>query len=270
MLSKSLSTNILKWFLGSLAFIIALWLLGSVYLTGQAAALVFGNQISWASIPQSPNLVYNLEWNQVTSEGKTTNYSIWDLPNNNTDQYLIYLHGNAGRLLNFFPYLTEKYHVISPAYPGYSESEGSPTVDNVYATALTTYNWLVAKGIPESKITIFGHSLGGSPATYVAKAKPKAKQLILVNTFSSVQSMCIRSYGPLCIFTGDIFNTERNAREVTIPVRQFGYPGDTTVPYEEGKKLFETFKSTDKKFTKLPTTGQTHSYPDLNLVLKGI
>ena len=82
--------------------------------------------------------------------------------------------------------------------------------------------------------------------------------------------MCIRSYGPLCIFTGDIFNTERNAREVTIPIRQFGYPGDTTVPFEEGKKLFDAFKSTDKKFTELPITGQTHSYPDLGLVLKGI
>ena len=82
--------------------------------------------------------------------------------------------------------------------------------------------------------------------------------------------MCIRSYGPLCIFTGDIFNSERNAREVTILVRQFGYSGDTTVPYSEGQKLFQAFKSTDKKFIELSNKGQTHSYPDFDTILKEI
>lgn len=270
MISKSLTATILKWFLGSLTAIITLWLLGSLYLSGQASSLVFNNSVSWASVPKSPSLVYSLEWNQVVISEKTTNYSIWNIPNNRTDQYLIYLHGNSGRLLNFFPYLSQSFNVISPAYPGYSESEGTPNVDNVYATALASYDWLIAKGIPEDKITIFGHSMGGSPATYLAKTKPKAKQLVLVNTFSSVQSMCIRSYGPLCIFTGDIFNSERNAREVTIQVRQFSYPGDTTVPFSEGQKLFEAFKSNNKKFIELNKKGQTHSYPDFETIIKEI
>ena len=270
MISKSLTATILKWFLGSLTAIITLWLLGSLYLSGQASSLVFNNQASWGSVPKSPSLVYNLEWNQVSVNNKTANYSIWNLSNPRSDQYLIYLHGNAGRLLNFFPYLTQSYNVISPAYPGYSESEGAPNVDNVYATALATYDWLTAKGIPENKITIFGHSMGGSPATYLAKSKPQAKQLVLVNTFSSVQSMCIRSYGPLCIFTGDIFNSERNAREVTIPVRQFAYPEDTTVPFGEGRKLFQAFKSTEKKFIELNNKGQTHSYPDFDTIVKEV
>ncbi len=76
MISKSLTVTILKWFLGSLTVIIALWLLGSLYLSGQASSLVFNNPASWASVPKSPSLVYNLEWNQVTLNNKTTNYSI--------------------------------------------------------------------------------------------------------------------------------------------------------------------------------------------------
>ena len=268
MISSVQSITFLKWSLGSLIGVIAIWLLISFYLAGQAASLVFLNQVSWPSVPKSPSLVYNQSWNQVTSSGVTTNYSIWEMPNPKTDQYLIYLHGNAGRLLNFYPALTARFNVISPAYPGYSESEGKPDVENVYATAVATYDWLVAKGIPESKITILGHSLGGSPATYLAKSKPKAKQLVLINTFSSVQSMCIKSYGPFCIFTGGIFNSESNAREVTIPLRQFAYPGDTTIPFDEGQKLFKAFKSPDKTFTELSNKGQTHSWPDFEVIMR--
>jgi uncharacterized protein len=122
-------------------------------------------------------------------------------------------------------------YFVSPAYPGYHESEGSPSVDNVYQTAVDTYDWLVnVKKIPENKIIIFGHSLGGSPAVYLASKKPKANKLVLINTFSSVQSMCSRQASFLCAFTGAIFNTAKNAENVTIAVIQFGYVGDTTIP----------------------------------------
>jgi uncharacterized protein len=248
--------------------IIVFWLLASLYLTSQASTLVFQNQVSWASIPASPSLNYKLNWEKNQA---SQNFSIWEFINTTapTDQYLIYYHGNAGRLLNFFPELTKNYNVISPSYNGFSESEGSPSVEATYEVALKTYDWLVAKGIPESKITIFGHSMGGSPAVYTASKKPNAKQLVLVNTFSSVQSMCIRQYGPFCVFSGSIFNSAQNARNVTIPVRQFAYKGDTTVPYDEAGKLFDSFeKVNDKKMIDLP--GFTHSYPDFDIILKNI
>jgi uncharacterized protein len=255
----------LFYFLGSIIAVIGLWLLASAYLAGQATTLVFANKVSWASIPQTPDLKYNTYW-QKSKEGKT--FSIWELENKNTDKYLIYYHGNAGRLLNFFEPLNAEYNVISPAYNGYSESEGDPSVEATYDVALKTYDWLVAKGVPENKITIFGHSMGGSPATYVASLKPKANKLVVVNTFSSVQSMCIRQYGPLCIFTGSVFNSADNAKKVTIPEYSFSYTGDTTVPFNEGEKLFEAMGSKEKKFFKMD--GFTHSYPNFETILKEI
>lgn len=246
----------------TLIAIFCLWLIASIYLTMSAPGLIFNNQVSWSPVPQ-----YNYRLDFIKSK-KNENISLWTFENPNTDQYILYLHGNAGRLANFFPELSSKGTIVSPAYPGYHESEGKPSVQNTYEAAELTYDYLVnVKGVKEDKITIFGHSMGGSPAVYLASKKPRAKKLILVNTFSSVQSMCFRQYSILCAFSGNIFNSASNAEKVTIPVRQFAYKNDTTVPFEEGKTLFTYFKnSSDKKFTEMDKF--THSYPDFDLIKK--
>jgi len=62
-----------------------------------------------------------------------------------------------------------------------------------------------------------------------------------------------------------ILPTTTYATKVTIPVRQFVYKGDLSVPPAEGKKLFENFiSSTDKVIVELDK--YTHTYPDLNEV----
>ncbi len=245
----------------SITGILAFWLLASFYLAGQAGSLVFDNKVSWNSIP--PYLNYKQEFTRLPNG---LNIETLTFENLSSDNYIIYLHGNAGRLVNFFPELIKKGNVISPAYPGYHASEGSPSVENTYQTAVTTYENLVKKGIPENKITILGHSMGGSPAVYLASLKPNAKKLILVNTFSSVQSMCVSQYSIFCAFTGNIFNSVKNAENVKIPVRQFGYEFDKTVPFVESEKLFANFtNSQDKQFFKL--TDFTHSYPDFAQIL---
>jgi esterase/lipase len=239
--------------------IFCLWLIASIYLTFSAPSLIFNNKITWSP---SPQYGYKLSF---IKNSKNQNISIWTFENPTTDNYVIYLHGNAGRLSNFFPELYQKANVVSPAYPGYHESEGKPSVENVYETAELTYDYLVKMGIREDKITILGHSMGGSPAVYLASKKPKAKKLILVNTFSSIQSMCFRSYSILCGFSGNIFNSARNAEKITIPVRQFAYKNDLTVPYKEGETLYTYFKnSSDKKFVQMEKF--THSYPDFDLI----
>jgi pimeloyl-ACP methyl ester carboxylesterase len=243
--------------------IFVLWLFASFYLAGQSSALIFQNKISWAPIPQ-----YNYKLDFLKNSAGQ-NFSTWTFENKTTDEYILYLHGNSGRIADLLPNLNAKANVISPAYPGYSESEGEPTVDNVYEAALITYNSMVAKGVSESKITILGHSMGGSPATYLASQKPKAKKLVLINTFSSIQSMCFRQYSVLCGFTGNIFNTANYAPKITIPIRHFAYKGDLSVPFAENELLFTYFKdSTDKKF--IPMDKYTHTYPDFELINKDI
>jgi uncharacterized protein len=252
----------LKKVLITLAAIFTLWLLASLILTSQATAIIFNNQISWGQTSYT-----NYYKQSFLKTSKDQNFSLLTYTKPEALNHVLYLHGNAGRLPNFMPELVKFSSVYSPAYPGYSESEGSPTPENVYDVALKTYDKMVADGIAEENIVIFGHSMGGSPAVYLASQKPKAKKLVLANTFSSVQSMCFKSYSILCGFSGGIFNSAENAKKVTIPVAQFAYKGDTTVPFEEGKKLFGYFPNKDKK-TFVEMDKHTHTYLDWDLVSK--
>lgn len=246
--------------------LLLVWLLLSLYLTSQSTTLIFNNTISWAPIP---NFGYELDF--IRNKDNQA-IGVWTFPNSSTDEVILYLHGNAGKINVFFDDLQKYGTVVAPAYPGYHESEGKPTPENVYETALLTFDYLVnEKGISPNKITIMGHSLGGSPAVYLASERSSAKQLLIVNTFSSVQSMCWNQYSILCGFTGNILNTAKYAEKVNIPVKQFIYEGDLTVSPEEGKKLYEYFPEGNKeKFILDKNSENTHAYPDIDYIFKKI
>jgi len=250
----------LKLIIGIPVALIVLWLLASLYLTSQSTVLIFNNTVSWAPVP---NFGYKLEF---LRDSKDRAISVWTFDNPQSNKTILYLHGNSGRINDFFVDLKKYGNVVSPAYPGYHESEGTPDTEGVYEAALLAYDDLVKnKGVSPKSIVIMGHSMGGSPAVYVASQRPEAKKLILINTFSSIKSMCERQYSILCGFTGDILPTTTYASKVTIPVRQFVYKGDLSVPPAEGKKLFENFTSSNDKVI-VELDKYTHTYPDLNEV----
>jgi uncharacterized protein len=255
--------NWLKSSVSLVLIFIIIWLLASLYLLSQSTTIIFQNQVSWAPVP---NFGYSLNFEKGT-DGLHRSFIFFEKPSSN--QVILYLHGNTGRINDFFPELTKNANVLSPAYPGYHESEGSPTQENVYETAVMSYDWLLKKGFKEENIIIFGHSLGGSVAVYLASQKPKAKKLVIANTFSSIQSMCVKQYLILCSFTGDVFNSSKYAKEITIPVVQLAYKNDLKIPFEEGKKLHTNFvKSSDKKFIEMDK--YSHTYLDFDLILKNI
>lgn len=189
----------------------------------------------------------------------------WLINNPSSNEVVLYLHGNAGRVPNILMELSKKYKVFSPSYPGFALSEGSPTSQRVLDTAAASYQYLLDNGFKENQIIVYGHSLGGSPAVYLASTR-KPSKLILVNVFSSIQSMCQRQFGIFCIFGGHLLNSTSFAPRVECKTRQFHLPSDQVVPYAEGRKLFETLASQDKKFTDLPN--HTHNYFEVGKTLE--
>jgi len=184
---------------------------------------------------------------------------LWWVPHPTSTEVLLYLHGNSGRLPHFFESFCEQYNVLSPSYPGYGLSEGKPTEDNVYETAELAYQWLLDKKYEENQIIIWGHSLGGAPAVYLASKHPGCKKLIVVNSFSSLKSLCKRKYGFfLAPFLKNWFDTSKYAKQVEGKVVQFCYKNDKTVPFEECKLLFDNYKTTNKKLVVMQ--GHCHEY----------
>lgn len=179
-------------------------------------------------------------------------------------EVILYFHGTGGRNIDHITQASTAGTVVSPAYPGYSQSPGSASETGVYETADAAMQFLKQKGYRESQVIVFGHSLGGVAALYTAVHYPGIKRLVLVNTFSSVYSMCWKNYSLFCLFTINYFNSARLAAQVSVPTEVFHDLNDNVIPYQEGVRLYESIRSVDKKFE---TLAGTHGSFDLIKIL---
>jgi uncharacterized protein len=244
----------------ALVVFFCLWLLARAIVTPIFRRRVFrGDLVSQGSvaIPHEQYFLRNAAGESI---------DLWWIPNPFATEALLYLHGNAGRLPHFFETFCSEYNVLAPAYPGYGLSEGESTEANVYETAVLGYQWLQDKGYREDQITIYGHSLGGAPAVYLASIRPKCKKLIVVNSFKSLKSLCRKKYGWLAsLLIKDWFNSGKYAKGIEGRVVQFCYRHDKIIPFEECASLFESFKSTNKDM--VPMDGPCHSYYEIEFTV---
>jgi uncharacterized protein len=214
---------------------------------------IFQRDSSWvrtSTIPHEQHYVRN---------AKGDNLDFWWFPHPVSKEALIYLHGRVGRLAHFYENLCEQYNVLSPSYPGFGISEGVPTVENVYETAELAYQWLLKKGFEENQIIIWGHSMGGAPAVYVASLHPKCKKLIIINSFNTTKGLIRKRWGFLtAFFSKPWFDSNRYAKNVECKVVQFCYKSDQIVPYEECRLLFNAYKTTNKKLVDME--GEHHEF----------
>lgn len=166
------------------------------------------------------------------------------------DKIILYFHGNGGMATPYLQDLILQGNVLAPSYPGYLDSSGQPTTQNILEVGDLAYQKAIDLGYREDQIILWGHSLGGSVATYLSAKRPGLDKTILVNTFNNLKSECEFRIGPaFCIFGDGLLSSDRYAYGIQGRVRQFHDKQDATVPYELGQKLYESIRSKDKKFT---------------------
>jgi pimeloyl-ACP methyl ester carboxylesterase len=117
-------------------------------------------------------------------------------------------------------------------------------------TAVLAVEWLKSYGIEEKQIVVWGHSLGGHPALYLATLYPNLQKVVLVNTLYSIQNH-IWSFGFYSLFFQNILNSGAIAPFVTAKIVQYHDTFDQTLPYKNGRKLFEKIATKNKKFIDL-------------------
>ena len=133
------------------------------------------------------------------------------------------------------------YNTFIVDYRGYGNSSGTPTEEGTYQDALTAWNYLIEnKIIPSSHIVLFGESLGGAIAAWLAsKSNPGA--LVLASTFTSIPDIAADLYPllPVRLMARFHYSTSEYLQFVTCPVIVAHSPEDEIVPFKHAQALFD-------------------------------
>ncbi len=169
----------------------------------------------------------------------------WYLPLENPRATLLFFHGNGGNIshrldkLEIFNELG--FSVLIIDYDGYGLSEGGPSESGTYQDAEAAWKYLTdVQKINTNKIIIYGESLGGAVATWLA-TQHDAGALILDSTFTSIYEMGKRYYPflPLKLISRIKYPTIDRISHINCPLLIIHSSEDDIVPFEMGKKLFE-------------------------------
>lgn len=176
------------------------------------------------------------------ADGKTIHG--WFVPHENPRATMLFFHGNAGNISHRTESLN-LYHQLGLAvlivdYHGYGRSEGKPRERNTYLDADAAWAYLTeTRSIPPEQIVIFGRSLGGAVATYLAE-KHTPGALIVESTFTSAADMArtmLPIYPRFLVRIG--YDTQSRIAGVRCPVLVVHSRDDELVPFAQGQAVFD-------------------------------
>ncbi len=157
---------------------------------------------------------------------------------------LVYFHGNGGNIGERGPIASNLaargVSVLLFDWRGYGKSEGSPTEDALFIDAIAAYDY--ARRL-NPNLSLYGESLGGPYAAYVAKTRG-AQCVIIENSFPSLRELGNTLYAPLPIgWTAPrALGTVRWLNEAGAPVLVMHGKADEVIPFKLGLSLYEQLK----------------------------
>ncbi|MEK7302249.1 MAG: alpha/beta hydrolase, partial [Pseudomonadota bacterium] len=121
-----------------------------------------------------------------------------------------------------------------------------------YLDAQAAWQYLTeTRGIAPARIILFGESLGGAVAAWLA-AREKPGLLVLASVFTSVPDLAAEIYPflPVRWLTRFHYNTLESLQSVTCPVFIAHSPQDEIIPFAQSQRLFQA-ASEPKQFLTL-------------------
>src|SRR5688572_1400501 len=179
----------------------------------------------------------------ATRDGQTLH--AWWIPANRPRGTVMLLHGNAGNISHRIDYAVMfrrlGYSTLLVDYRGYGRSTGTPTEPGTYIDADAAWNWLTTnRRVAEPDIVLFGESLGGGVASWLA-ARHQVRALILASTFTSAVDLGSELYPfvPVRLVSRIRYDTLRRLGDVRAPVLVIHSPDDDIIPFTHGQRLFD-------------------------------
>jgi fermentation-respiration switch protein FrsA (DUF1100 family) len=171
--------------------------------------------------------------------------SAWFIPAAEPKGVIVFCHGNAGnishRLESIWMFHRLGLSTLIFDYRGYGQSEGKPTERGTYLDAQAALNYLVRdRNVSPSEIIVFGRSIGGAIAAWLAKEHTLGA-LIMESTFTSVPDFGAELYPfiPIRLISRFKYDARDCIRQAICPVLIVHSRDDELVPFRHGQRLFE-------------------------------
>jgi len=176
----------------------------------------------------------------------------WFYKNENSNNVIIYFHGNAANLenrKNKYQAFAEdsNYSILAITYRGYPGSSGSPSEQGFYLDGQAAIDYIYAKGFKDNNIILYGESIGSGVATEMA-TKLNAKALILESPFTSVEMVAKKTYWflPVSLMLKDKFDNKEKLQTLDLPILIIHGKKDKVVPVSHGIDLAESYSGPKK------------------------
>ena len=180
----------------------------------------------------------------------------WFIPVDDARKTLLFFHGNGGNIshrlesLKIFHEMGLSVFIID--YRGYGQSQGTTSEQGTYRDAEAAWQFLTeTRGISDEDIIIFGRSMGGAVAIWLA-GKHTPNLLILESAFTSVADMAKHYYPylPTHLLVRIKYASIDRIEYIHCPILISHSQTDEIVPYKYGRELFEKARA-PKSFLEL-------------------
>lgn len=182
---------------------------------------------------------------------------------NYTNKTVLILSPNAGNIGHALPivlifYRSFGYNVVIYSYRGYGKSSGKPLEVGLKLDARRILSFIMHEDdqLSQSSVVLYGRSLGGAVAIYMASIQPEAiSGIILENTFLSIPKTVPHVFPLLkyfAIFVNQIWDSERLVPTIpeNIPLLMLSARKDEIVPPSHMDRIFQLLRAQDKTFYK--------------------
>ncbi|MBF0137585.1 MAG: alpha/beta hydrolase [Magnetococcales bacterium] len=201
---------------------------------------VYRPNVQMQATPTQWGLVY--EDISLTSEG----YRLqgWWLPGTAGGPVVLFLHGNASNIsqLEKISLLFQRvgWSTLLFDYRGYGKSAGQPSEAGTYADGQAAWDYLTGfRGIPAHKIILYGHSLGGGVATWLAVRHPPGG-VIMEGSFTSVPDRGAEIYPwlPVRWLSHTLYDNRSRIGKIKVPLLVMHSREDEVIPFHHGEQLY--------------------------------
>jgi len=240
------------------ALLIILYLIAIAYLYFMQEKLIFKKQYALPYLPTNVKVIHFTTSNGITLEGGLLEHGD-NLP------LVLYFGGNGANVLHFLDdvaYKIKNYNFIAFNYPGYGNSKGTPSQEQILKYALEITN----KYKPD---IVIGRSLGTAVASYVA-SKIAIKSVVLITPFDSIENVAQKRY-PIFpvkyILKHPFRELEFLKKSKASTINALFVYNDEVIPRKSIENLQKQIKF-NKSITIDASHNQIYQYPTIDRVIK--